>query len=166
MTKSYSKVFKNEIIAKALLPEGPSVLQLSQELSLSKSTIYKWIRKSNGCRKMTKSKNDNDSSSNINKWSDEKKFQAVFKTMNYTDQEISEYCRTNGIYRKDLISWKKKMIEGLSTHKKAIDRKELQKSKAKTKELEKDLRKKDKALAEVSALLILKKKVMKLFEEE
>jgi transposase-like protein len=167
MVKSYSEAFKKKVITKALLPGGTSVLQLSKKLDVPKSTVYTWIKNSNSYDNTMKNlKKDKPLNIKTNKWTDEKKFQAVANTINLTGQEISEYCRKTGIYRKDLINWKSKMIIGLSAHKKEIDRKELQKSKAKTKELEKDLMRKDKALAEVSALLLLKKKVMELLEKE
>jgi len=90
--------------------------------------------------------------------SPEAKFKAVIDTMSMTEQEQGAYCRTQGIYSNHLDAWKKQMLEGLSTVSTKEHKAENQQRINEVKQLKLDLHRKDQALAEVSALLILKKK--------
>ena len=81
--------------------------------------------------------------------------------MGKSEEEQGAYCRTHGIYSNHLNDWKKQILEGLGGV--SVSTKELkaenQQVTNENKQLKRDLHRKDKALAEVSALLIFKKKV-------
>ena len=85
--------------------------------------------------------------------------------MGKTEQEQSAYCRTQGIYSNYIESWKQQMLESLGAVRITSSSSSTKESKAATqqmqdemKQLKRDLNRKDKALAELTALLILKKK--------
>ena len=96
----------------------------------------------------------------------EAKLQAVFDTMDKTETERGAYCRQHGLYTNHLDDWKKKILEGLggAVNTKAHKAERLLVANE-IKQLKRDLHRKDKALAEVSALLILKKKANLLWED-
>jgi transposase len=75
--------------------------------------------------------------------------------------ELAKYCRQNGYYVEDVKSWRDSCITANEQHKEdsIVLREELNKEKKKAKDLEKEIRIKDKALAETTALLVLKKKL-------
>ena len=75
-----------------------------------------------------------------------------------TDEDIGAYCRKNGIYASHLIEWRQLIVEGLKPSANKEQRQENIKLKTRVKRLESELNRKDRALAETSALLILKKK--------
>ena len=79
--------------------------------------------------------------------------------------ELSKYCRTNGYYVEDVKAWRNSCIVANDRQKEdSIElREELTKEKKKAKELEREIRIKDKALAETTALLVLKKKLNAIF---
>ena len=88
-------------------------------------------------------------------------------TAGKTEQEQSAYCRTQGIYYDQIEAWKQQILESLgATTTRATDKgsnsKEdkaaHQKIQDEMKQLKSDLNRKDKALAELTALLVLKKK--------
>ena len=65
----------------------------------------------------------------------------------------------HGLYAHELTTWKTELMAPKKTgDNSAAIKAELNEMKAKNKKLESELRRKDKALAEASALLILKKK--------
>ncbi len=67
--------------------------------------------------------------------------------------------RTEGLHTQHLENWRNQFKMSLIPGRKsATDRDELIKNRLRIKELEKDLGRKDRALAEATALLILKKK--------
>ena len=92
--------------------------------------------------------------------SPQEKLKAVIAAMALDLETRGAYCRTEGIHLTHLETWEKEMLLGLEAA--PIKAKEFQQKNNKLtmeiKELQKDLYRKDKALAEVSALLILKKK--------
>ena len=101
-----------------------------------------------------------DSDSGPEGWSARDKFAAVLETAAFNEAELAEYCRAKGIYPEQLSQWRKACEKAndwdresnrrLKTEKKA-DRQRIRK-------LEQELRRKEKALAEAAALLVLQKK--------
>lgn len=76
------------------------------------------------------------------------------------ESELSEYCRRTGLYPEQIASWRRACLhanEAMDNLSRTANRKH-QKDHKKVKLLERELRRKDKALAEAVALLILKKK--------
>lgn len=90
-------------------------------------------------------------------WTSSEKFEALLKVNNMSEEEINSYCRTKGIFSHHLEVWKKEFKKEKSN--KYQDKRETNALKAEIKALQKELRRKDKALAEAAALLVLKKKV-------
>ena len=157
----YSAAIKANVLSKALAPNAPGVIELSKEFNIPKATIYTWMHN------MTNQKDSEKKNSSVRPkdHSPASKLQAVLDTIGKTAEEQSAYCRTHGIYYNHLETWKQQMLEGLSVlptkessysvnESKAIN----QKMQNEVKQLTRDLNRKDKALAELTALLILKKK--------
>lgn len=136
-------------------PHNQSIKQLTQGENISEATLFAW-------RKQARDKGLllPDSDSGPEGWSARDKFAAVLETAAFNEAELAEYCRTKGIYAEQITQWRKACEQAnewdressrrLKTEKKA-DRKRIRK-------LEKELKRKDKALAEAAALLVLQKK--------
>lgn len=151
---NYSEAIKASVLAKALAPNAPGVVELAKKFNISKSTIYSWM---NAMLKKQNIKPGNAPQRPHDK-SPEAKLQAVLDTMGKTEQEQGAYCRAQGIYSNHLDTWKKQMLEGLGVANTSKRKAENLQTSKEIKKLKRDLERKDKALAEVSALLILKKK--------
>ncbi|MDQ6978161.1 MAG: hypothetical protein Q9M75_08600, partial [Ghiorsea sp.] len=111
------------------------------------------------------------SQSNSSKWSGEMKFAVLLETSSLNETELAAYCRKKGLYVEDLASWKAEAIHGYSRQNMADAglKKDLQSMTKEAAKLKKELERKDKALAEAAALLILSKKASAIwgeFEEE
>ena len=90
-----------------------------------------------------------------------RKFAVVLETATLSAVELSEYCRAKGLYPEQIKAWKQACIAGNTTTKqvKRVKTTPEQKSdKNRIKELERELSRKEKALAETAALLVLGKK--------
>ena len=151
--KSYTKEFKDSVLRR--LEQNETVGSLSEELDISKSTIYQWVR--------THNKKQKDFSINLksrNNWTSEDKFHVVLETAALTESQLAEYCRRKGIYVDEVKAWREQCLKANQAV--IEDPKELKNSlkdeKDKVKQLEKELRIKEKALAETAALLVLRKK--------
>lgn len=160
----YSDKFKENILKQILL-EGKSQQEVSLETGIGRSTIGYWLKKhrKDGCFNMGKKER------RPQDWTSEERISALIETGSMTDDEKAEWCRKNGLFTHNLNQWKKDAIIGSDSiknkviNKKKNDHSKLQKE---IKRLKKELTRKDKALSETAALLVLKKKLNFLLEEE
>ncbi len=172
---TYSQEFQEKMVAKLLPPNSKSVLQLSEESGVSKSALYKWLNNFKQQEPSVQGKEVMQQQKQLDKnavpirpqnWSAESKLSAINTTSSMTDEEIGAYCRKNGIYSNHLVEWRQLLVEGLKPSVNKEQRQENIKLKARVKRLESELNRKDRALAETSALLILKKKANLIWGEE
>jgi transposase len=148
MSTHYSPDFKQSIIQKISMPRGPSILEVSEEIGVHCNTIRNWLRNHASSLSMNKSK----------KWTPERKLEAIIKTAAMSEHELGEYLRANGLHSSQIEQWKQEFYNAQSPSGRPRVNPELTKLKSKEKELSKDLRRKDRALAEMSARIVLLKK--------
>lgn len=151
---TYPAQIKASVLAKALAPNAPSIVELAKEFNIPYATIYSWTTSMLSKKNITpvnEPQRPKDKSA-------QDKLQAVINTIGKTEAEQSAYCRQHGIYINHLNEWKNQILESLGIVDTKKHKAELQLIINEVKQLKRDLLRKDKALAEVSALLILKKK--------
>ena len=150
----YTDEFKEAMIQKFLTNSNRSVRALSVEAGIPLSTLRNWKNQHCQNKGITLSKK---------KLTPEDKFNIVILTASMSEAEKSEDCRKNGVYSEEIEQWRKECIAGCDkkseTKNKSINRKIERKFEQENKKLKKELNRKDKALAETAALLVLKKKV-------
>jgi len=89
------------------------------------------------------------------KWNPEAKLKAVVDTTNLVESELGAYLRREGLYSNQVAEWRAQFLENFTPKEKfAKDKRDDH-----IRVLEREILRKDKALAEASALLILEKKV-------
>ena len=88
----------------------------------------------------------------------------IIATVSLNETELGEFCRRKGIYPVQIANWKDSMVQGLMSVPSKADREQNLKQVRTIQQLEKDLARKDRALAEVVALLVLQKKFQALME--
>ena len=86
-------------------------------------------------------------------WTAEQKMEAVVAYEGMNEEERGLYLRGHGLYSVDIERWRAEMLQSLNKKPKKGDPKD-----RRIRELEGELRRKEKALAETAALLVLKKK--------
>jgi len=148
----YTKEFKQSMVQKFLTNPNRSAKSLSVEAGVPISTLRGWKNLYCQSKGTVLSKK---------KLTPEDKFNVVILTASMSEAEKSEYCRKNGIYSEEIEQWKKDCIAGCgsTSYVKTIKRSKIErKLEQETKLLKKELNRKDKALAETAALLVLKKK--------
>ena len=136
--------------------------ELSALLNIPTTTLYGW-------KVDLKKKLIRDGSFNLktSKFSVNDKLQAILDTNSMSELEIGEYLRKHGILKEELISWKKILDSSFnkSTDSDVKYRQELAKQNTTVKKLERELARKEKALAELAALAVLQKKVQAIWGE-
>ena len=151
----YSEDIKETMVKKLTHPGGPSTTQLAKEVGIPHQTLSRWIREYanvGGMEKKAKSTKD---------WSVEEKFEALMETGRLEGEELGKYLRQKGLYSTDLERWKEEFVKKTkAAGQRGRPKKdpELIEARKEQKKLRKELRRKEKALAEASALLVLKKK--------
>ena len=151
----YSDKFKNRMISRLTGPDKITANSLSQEAGVPQTTLSRWLRKAGTIDTMG---NESKSSppQSPREWSIEKKLRVVQGAMSLSDAELGEFLRREGLHEAHLEEMQLAIKDALGTQKKKNSKKRSPEAK-RIKELEKELARKDKALAEVTALLVLKK---------
>ena len=152
--ESYSKEFKERAVAR--MRDGTSTIrEVEEEFGVCNATLYNWERDIKGVPRSNSPRNKEK-----NGWNSETKYNAVIATSVMTEYEKSEYCRSKGIYIEQLKEWEEACKNANAEHANMQQdlREELRKEKQSKVALEKELRRKEKALAETAALLVLRKK--------
>ncbi len=154
----YSIQLKEAVLKKVLQGNKPHY-EIAKDLGVGRSTIGKWLRehKQNGNIKLkSKEKRPKD-------WTAEERISAIIKTGCMNDEDRTAWCRKNGIFTHNLDQWKKDAISAVIPKPNKGQLEEHKTLKKEISALKKDLSRKDKALAETAALLILKKKAQEIW---
>lgn len=139
-----------------LPPDNLSIKELSDQSGIPQGTLYNW-RQHQILKGITMPSNKSSSSKT---WTPEQKLAAVVETYAMNNAELNEYCRGKGLYSEQIKSWRRACLAGHSivSENRKMEDEQLKKSKKKIKSLERELHRKEKALAESAALLTLGKK--------
>ena len=161
--KHYSAERKAAVLRKMLPPSSLSVAELARQEGISDVTLYHWRKQAMASGEMsavTKKAAEG--------WSAESKLAAVVETALLSEVELSEYCRGKGLYPDQVKAWKQACIVGqeTATQQKQAEGTQARADQKRIRALERELQRKDKALAEAAALLILRKKLNALWGDD
>lgn len=161
--RTYSDEFKAAILERLLPPHAVAVSELARETRIPKDTLYMWrsqARRAQGLAVPIPAPAPE-------RWSGEAKLAVVVESAALTEVELSAYCRQRGLYIEQLQEWRKACVQANAPGavEGASERQRGQAQAKRIKQLEAELRYKEKALAEAAALLVLQKKVQALWGE-
>ena len=151
MSNEYTTSFKEAMVQKMSGPGGVSACSLSVETGVPQSTLSRWLRHYGTVepRRSTMS-----SKKRPENWPAEQKLKTVEEYDSLPDDKAQgRFLRERGLYSVDIERWREEMLQALGRKRKRKDPKN-----QRIKELEGELRRKEKALAETAALMTLKKK--------
>jgi len=143
-----------------LQPNPPTVQEMSEDTGVSQQTLHNWLHQLREDVAMSDYKRTPE------EWSLLEKQEALLLTAGMSPEEDGEWLRRNGLHSGHLTLWRKEISDILQGVSKSSTKQETQKARKQIKALEKELTRKDKALAELTALLALKKKLEILFPDE
>lgn len=158
--KTYTEEFKTKMVAKMLPPNDCRITDLIRETGIPGVTLRAWRRKYGGMPEgFDVMKKGADS------FTSAIKFQHVIESATLNENDTSEFCRRRGIFPEQLIAWRNACLVANEHHPNRQDRTEQRELSKQIKLLEGELRRKEKALAEAAALLMLQKKVRTIWGE-
>lgn len=148
----YSPEFKEQMVRKMMPPNNQSVASIHRESGISTPSLYAWKRQfqERGCVVPAKI-------SQPDGWDNKAKLAAVIESALMNEAERSTYCRERGLYVEQLDAWKAAFEQAEGTGA-VISPAMLAAERKKMRALEKELQRKERALAEAAALLVLSKK--------
>jgi transposase len=159
----YSEAFKSKMVQRMVGPSALSANRLAQEVGIGQPTLSKWRRDAEGRIRGVKFDSPPPpprSPRRPEDWSPEERLRAVLEASRLSDEELGAFLRREGVSEAVLNEWRAAALDALGPQKKSTS------DTRRVRELEKQLRRKDKALAEAAALLMLQKKVRTLLGEE
>ncbi len=153
------------MIAKLLPPDSVSAAALSQEIGVSQTSLSRWLREAK-LRPVSSKKKSPVSKQRSRRRTPEEKYRLVKEAAGLQDVEVGEFLRREGLYEADLVRLREEVEAAALAGMRASRAKPGSSTEAKRiKQLERELRRKEKALAETAALLVLRKKLGAFFSE-
>lgn len=144
---------KEAIVEKALSSNGIPLQQIAKDSGVGYSTLQKWLRLKREGFPLARQKCHEPPEIHTTA------LQHILATEKLDEDAIGAYCRAQGIHSFQLVKWRSELMAYKTKENQSNNsRDELKALRQENKKLKKDLNRKDKALAETSALLILKKK--------
>ena len=144
--KSYSPAYREKLVRRMQGANAVSAGTLSRETGVTQSSLSRWLREARGldmANRREKSRTGRKKS-----LADKVRIMGAAETL--AGPDLGAYLRSEGVYPEELMGWREALGEG------SVERS----AQRRIRELERDLRRKEKALAEAAALLILKKKAI------
>ena len=151
MTRPFSLAFKQKMLEKLTGKAALSACELARRTGIPQQTLSRWVQDARSLPVMSPDERKRKT------WSIDEKIHVLAKAKELTGDELTTFLEREGLVLAELEQWRLALDE------------EGRSSKATTKrirKLERELARKEKALAEAAALLVLKKKVEHLWEGE
>ena len=160
MKTTYAAAFKEQAVSKVLSRGSRTVRSVADELNVKFFTLKYWM-KTMAHKEIQagpqKEKRPQD-------WSPREQLIALQESFGLQDEALNRWCREKGLFAHHLSSWLEAFCEG---HKGEVESERERRSlKDENQQLKRELSRKEKALAEVAALLVLQKKFQSLWEDE
>ena len=148
----YGQAFKDRAVARLLPPESAAVEAVARDVGISARTLEQWREDAQSRPARGRA------------WTAGARLEAVIATAAMSEAAKSAWCREHGVYPGELDQWRSSATAALAAPEEARASPQATRAdRQRIKELERDLRRKERALAETAALLVLSKKVEAIF---
>lgn len=166
----FSEQRRQAVLARLAPPFNESVKEVAEAEGLSLTTVYNWI---NAARKEEERLTVEDEPPPAQEgasagWTARDKFAAVVETEAMNETDRAAYCRSRGLYPEELALWRQ-ACEKATDWANELTRQRTDANKdaiRRIRELERELSRKERALAEAAALLMLRKKAAAIWGDE
>ncbi len=168
MNGVYEEDLKQQILQKVLnKKDGITFSEIAESFGVSLSTLSRWRADMSRAKKTNKPFNQLSTGSSEKRpedFSATDKFEVIMQSQGLSDSELSALCRSKGIFVHHIEQWKTEFIQSANAEQSSpLKVKQLTQQNQK---LNRELKRKDKALAEAAALLVLQKKVQDFWNDD
>lgn len=157
MKATYSEGFKEQALKKVYQRDQRSIRAVAKELNVNYHTLKGWMKETMakdqfGLAKQEKRPED---------WTLPERLTALQESHGLVGEALTAWCRERGLFAHQLIAWQEAFCTGAGDQ-----RASLRALQAENQRLARELARKEKALAEAAALLVLQKKFQALLGGE
>ena len=161
----HSAEFREQALSKVRQRGTRSVRDIAVELNMSAGTLRKWWGRSNRAVVESTPTTELPSALAAGSWSAPQRLLALQETHGLTGPALHAWCREKGLFEHQLTAWRDAFC-AIAAPQSRDDRLALRDLQARHEGLQRELRRKEKALAEAAALLVLQKKFQALWADE
>lgn len=160
--ETYTPAFRRKMVQRLIGPGRVSQMALSRETGVPQPTLSMWIKEATtvGYVRKRKSEASVETKPSMPERSGADKLRLILEASKLSGDELGAFLRREGLHEATLDQWREEAIGGLTPASKSGARAGAAK---RIQDLERQLHRKDKALAETAALLVLQKKVQALW---
>ena len=164
---SYPVEYREAMVRRMLGPEGASAHKLSRDTGIPRSTLCRWRREVLSVDWMERDKDPEQRPPRMRPkdWPAQQKLCVVLEAAGLSDEDLGAFLRREGLHEAQLEEWRQSALSGALLSLSGKKPKAPARS-TRERELERELRRKEKALAEAAALLVLRGKLEALSAEE
>lgn len=148
--KPYSPAFKNKMVQRLTGKDAISATKLASEIEIPQGTLSRWLEEARTLPPVSKK-------TKTKAWSIDEKIRPLAESAKLTGEQLTSFLERNGLRLAELEQWRLS-LDGEGRASKAVTKR--------IRSLERELARKEKALAEAAALLVLKKKLETFLEDE
>ena len=160
----YTESFKAKMVQRLSAPNAITAMSLSKEVGVSQSQLSRWLRVARTVAPMTKERRVEPAAQVGAPRSAEDKVRIVMAAAALAPSELGAFLRREGVHEAEVEQWRAAILEAGTSALEGVPKTSARGGDGKRiKELERELRRKDKALAETAALLVLQKKVREIW---
>ena len=161
----HSEEFREQALSKVRQRGTRSVSDIAEELNMSAGTLRKWWGRSNAGTAVVAPTAELPSDLPAESWSAAQRMLALHRTHGLSGAALHAWCREKGLFEHQLITWHDAFcaVASPESRESKLAVRELQ---TRNDGLQRELRRKEKALAEAAALLVLQKKFRAMWEDE
>ena len=151
---TYSTERRAAVLKKLEPPNAVPLRQLAKDEGISEATLHTWRRDARSQGRLLP-----DADAGPDGWTSRDKFAAVLETAALNEVDLATYCRQRGLYAEQIQAWRTACEQANDWARASSQRlgQATKDDKKQIKALERDLARKEKALAEAAALLVLRK---------
>ena len=163
--RPYSEAFKSKMVQRMTGPNAATATQLAQQVGVPQPTLSKWLREAVDHATLSDAVPSAPKDLSGPARSAEDKLRLVLAAERLQDEDLGALLRREGIHSAELAAWRATVVDAAvaALHGPAGELATTRAEGKRLRELERELRRKDKALAEAAALLVLQKKARQLW---
>ena len=162
MKTTYSEAFKEQALQKVFQRGQRSVQAIADELNVNYFTLKGWMKKKRPVDRSGLPQREK----RAEEWSLDERLAALQDSYGLEEEALNAWCRERGLFAHHLAQWKAEFCRGEVAQETSSHGRELRALKEENQTLQRELVRKEKALAEAAALLVLQKKYQALLGGE
>lgn len=158
----YAEGFKEQALGKVFARSGDqSVRSIAADMGMNLGTLRGWMKQA-----LRDQQNPPVKAIHASAWTPAQRLLALHESHGLGEEALNAWCRERGLFAHDLTQWRRDFCESAGATGRGEDTEELRQLRLTNAQLQRDLNRKEKALAEAAALLVLQKKYRALWAAE